>query len=144
LRYLQHYVDEIVILQEKHKYRLGKITFETSMRHRHGVETYGFVFEGKKHVISYIPDTFYFNELAKFYRGDILIICVLQLERSKVEHLSLTDVKEIVCQLKPEVALLTHFGMRIMQANPWEIASTLSKETGVRIIAAKDGMRFSL
>jgi ribonuclease BN (tRNA processing enzyme) len=118
LRYLHHYVDEIVILREKTKYHLGKICFETSMRHRHGVETYGFIFEGKKHVISYIPDTVYFDEVAKFYRGNILIICVLLMERSKVQHLSLPDVKEIVTQIKPEVVLLTHFGMNLMRANP--------------------------
>jgi len=30
------------------------------------------------------------------------------------------------------------------QAKPWEIAQRLSQDTGVRVIAARDGMKFDL
>jgi len=30
------------------------------------------------------------------------------------------------------------------RAKPWEIAQRLSQETGVKVIAARDGMRFDL
>jgi hypothetical protein len=46
--------------------------------------------------------------------------------------------------LKPKVAILTHYGTRVWQAKPWEIAQGLSEQTGVRVIAARDGMRFDL
>jgi len=39
---------------------------------------------------------------------------------------------------------LTHFGMTMWRAKPWEIAQRLSQQTGVRVIAARDGMRFDL
>ncbi len=35
-----------------------------------------------------------------------------------------------------------HFGMTVWQAKPWQVAERVSQETGVKVIAARDGMRF--
>lgn len=58
-------------------------------------------------------------------------------------HLSIADVKEIVTTLKPKVTILTHFGMTMIKAQPRKVAERLSQETGLKIIAAGDGMKFS-
>lgn len=42
------------------------------------------------------------------------------------------------------MAILTHFGMTLWRAKPWEVAAKLSEETDVNVIAARDGMRFDL
>jgi hypothetical protein len=34
--------------------------------------------------------------------------------------------------------------MTMWRAKPWEVAKRLSEETGIRVIAARDGMRFDL
>ena len=60
------------------------------------------------------------------------------------DHLTVSDAKRIIAELKPKVAILTHFGMTMWRAKPWEITQELSQETGVRVIAARDGMRFDL
>jgi phosphoribosyl 1,2-cyclic phosphodiesterase len=54
------------------------------------------------------------------------------------------DAEHIITELKPKVAILTHFGMTVWRARPWEVAEKLSQRTGVRVIAARDGMRFDL
>ena len=60
------------------------------------------------------------------------------------DHLSVADAEHIITELKPKVAILTHFGMTMWQAKPWQIAQRLSQQTGVRVLAARDGMRFDL
>lgn len=146
LYYLRPYVDEVICLEEQRTYHLGNIAFTTSMRHRHGaVETYGFNFLVDNHMVSYIPDTAYFPELADFYRGDILVISVLLLESNhRISHLSVPEVREIIAAVKPRTAILTHFGMHVWQARPWEIAARLQEDTGTRVIAARDGMTFTV
>jgi len=42
------------------------------------------------------------------------------------------------------VAILTHFGMTMLRAKPWEVAAALEQETAVKVIAARDGMRYEL
>jgi phosphoribosyl 1,2-cyclic phosphodiesterase len=53
-------------------------------------------------------------------------------------------VERIVTEVKPKAAILTHFGMAVYQANPREIAREMSDRTGIKVIAARDDMKFDL
>ena len=61
-----------------------------------------------------------------------------------IDHLSLPEARSIIEELRPRIAILTHFGMTMWRAKPWELAEKLTEETGIRVIAARDGMRFDL
>ncbi|MGB9613134.1 MAG: MBL fold metallo-hydrolase [Candidatus Margulisiibacteriota bacterium] len=143
-KYVRSYVDKIEILKEKGNYKIGNIEIYAPVKHIHGVETYGLIFKGKKHTISYIADTKFFPELSKKYQDDILIISVLRPEPSPLDHLCLEDAKKIIKEIKPKVAILTHFGMWMIQRQPWQIAEQLSQELKTRVVAASDGMNFKL
>jgi ribonuclease BN (tRNA processing enzyme) len=143
--YLKDYLEGIEILQEGKSYSTGNISFTTPVRHIHPVETYGMLFRAGEHTFSYIADSRYFDGLCRSYAGQLLIINVVFLQDNPpADHLTVSDAKRIIGELKPGVAILTHFGMSIWRARPWEIAQKLSQETGVRVIAARDGMRFDL
>ncbi|MDD4858688.1 MAG: MBL fold metallo-hydrolase [Dehalococcoidales bacterium] len=143
--YLRSYLDGVETLGEGKSYSVGGISFSTPLRHIHPVETYGFVFRAAGHSFSYIADTRYFDKLVQTYNGEMLIINTLLMEpRETVDHLAVGDTERIIRELKPKVAILTHFGTRVWQAHPWEIAEKLSQSTGVRVIAARDGMKFVL
>jgi len=143
--YLKDYLEGVEILEEGKSYSLGSVSFTTPVRHLHPVETYGMLFKTGGHTFSYIADTLYFEDLTRIYASQLLIINVVFLEpRPPVEHLSVPDAKRIITELKPKVAILTHFGMTMWRAKPWEIAQGLSQDTGIRVVAARDGMRFDL
>jgi phosphoribosyl 1,2-cyclic phosphodiesterase len=61
-----------------------------------------------------------------------------------LDHLSLPEVKSIIEKLRPKVAVLTHFGMTMWRAKPWELTKQLTEETGISVIAARDGFKFDL
>jgi phosphoribosyl 1,2-cyclic phosphodiesterase len=143
--YLKDYLDGVEVLQESKSYSVCNISFATSVRHIHQVETYGIVFITPKHTFSYITDSRYFDGLCHSYKGELLIINVVRLEDNHpFDHLSIPDAKRIITTLKPKVAILTHFGMTMWRAKPLEVAQRLSQDTGVKIIAARDGMKFAL
>ena len=145
LSYLHSYPERIEILTERGLYKVNDISFETPVKHKHSVETYGFIFRTPKHTFSWITDTKYFTELPCYYMGEMLIINVVLLNpRISIEHLSLPEAKKIIVKIKPKLAILTHFGMTMWRARPWELAQKLSDETGVSVIAARDGMRVNL
>jgi phosphoribosyl 1,2-cyclic phosphodiesterase len=146
-RYVRSYVDKIEILQENKDYTLGELKFSTAQRHRHSVETYGFNFHLPQATLSYITDTKFSPDLLDRYLGDMMIMnVVLQtaVPDRKIDHLSLTDVRHILEKTKAKVIVLTHFGMRMLQAKPWEVAERLSNETGKKVIAARDGMTLQI
>jgi ribonuclease BN (tRNA processing enzyme) len=144
LHYLRGYVERIETLRERQAYQLGNVHFETPLRHHHSVETYGLLFHTPSYTISYIADTKYFDELCAHYKSDLLIINVVRLEPGPFDHLSAADAAKLIKELKPRAAILTHFGMTMWRAKPWEVAARLSDETGVRVIAARDRMKFDL
>ena len=143
--YLKDYLEGIELLEEGKSYTIGNITFTTPVKHIHPVDTYGMRFATGEHTFSYIADTLYFDGLCDSYGAELLIINVVFMERKfPVDHLSLADAEHIITGLKPRVAILTHFGMSIWRAKPWELAERLSQQTGVRVLAARAGMRFEL
>ena len=149
LRYLRDFVEKIHTLKESGKYKLGNVEFSTPIKHVHGVETYGIKFKSSKYVISLIVDTKFFPDMTKHYmKSDLVIINVVRHEATgmslRVDHLNLEDVKIIIKEIKPKVTIITHFGMTMVRAKPWEIADKLSNYLGIKIIAARDGMDFKL
>lgn len=153
LHYVRSYVEEIVTLTEGGSYELGAgVRFRTPLAHQHGTETYGFVFETAKHTISYITCTLFFPALVKAYAGcDVLLINTVRLkkeeqepEEARIKHLTLDDARMLIREIQPKTAILTHFGMTMLRARPWEQAQKLAAETGVEVIAASDGMRYEL
>jgi ribonuclease BN (tRNA processing enzyme) len=143
--YLKNYIESIVVLEAEKSYTTGNVTFTTSARHVHPVETYGLVFHTDGHTFAYIADTRYFDTLYRSYASELIIInMVLREPRLAIDHLSIPDVERIIKEIKPRAAILSHFGLHVWEAKPWLIAEELSQKTGVRVIAARDGMKFDL
>jgi ribonuclease BN (tRNA processing enzyme) len=145
LKYARNFPAKIEIVRGKHVYRVGDIEFQTSMRHLHTVETYGLKFKFGRTRFAILTDTRYFKELAGFYKADILVISVVFFHpRPGIDHLSLVDVEKIIKAAKPKKAIITHFGVSMLKANPRLQAKLLTKNTGIEVEAAYDGMILNL
>jgi len=150
--YIRKLIEGIEILEEGKTYKIGNVSLNTPVKHIHPVETYGFVFTSGSHSFSHITDTRYFDGLADYYKNELLIINVVFLEPRTaadhpglpIDHLSVPDVERLVKEIKPKVAIMTHFGMSVWRAKPLQIAERLTDSTGIRVIAAQDGMEFNL
>ena len=154
LSYLRNRLESVEAFEAGKSYTFDNVTFSTPVRHIHGVENYGLVFKTPKHTIAYITDTRYFDDLPKYYQGDLLLLNVVFLKpfteaearanNMPIDHLAVPDVERLVKEIKPKVAIMTHFGMGIWRAKPWLIAEQLTEKTGIKVIAARDGMKFHL
>jgi ribonuclease BN (tRNA processing enzyme) len=144
LHYVREYVAETIITEEGGEYRIGDVTVRTPIRHDHPGEVYGFVLESPGCRWSYVADTRYFPELTDHYRADVLVLHTVLLEQREVYHLSVLDARKLIEAIQPQTAILSHFGMTMWRAKPWLIAEQLTRETGVQVVAARDGMRFEL
>jgi phosphoribosyl 1,2-cyclic phosphodiesterase len=148
-RYLRSFLSRIEVMKEGGKYELPPIVIETPVRHHHQGMTYGLNISYSGGTISYIPDTLFFPELTRHYRGNTLIINTVRLkpnppDKPGIMHLNLEDAKRIIAEVKPDRAVLTHFGMTMIRAKPWQIAEKLSEELGIKVIAAGDGLKLPL
>jgi phosphoribosyl 1,2-cyclic phosphodiesterase len=141
LKHARGLVEKIEILKENNAYSVGNFKFQTSMKHIHSVITYGLKFNIRNTSVSILTDTKYFDELINFYKTDILIICVVFFEpRPEVDHLCFSDVERIIRDIRPQKAIMTHFGMGMLRAKPQIQALQLSQKLGIEVQAAYDGM----
>lgn len=144
-QYARNYVEEIVPLQAWGQYQVGGIKFETAVRHRHGVETYGLKLQLGTISVAFIADTAFFPELPKLYSADIIIMNTVRFSPTGpggLVHLCLDDARRILTEASPKVKLgiLTHFGMTLVKSDPAISAKQMSSEVGIPVIAASDGM----
>jgi len=69
---------------------------------------------------------------------------VLAHSRPELTHLGLDDAERIIAEARPRLAVITHYGMQVWRAHPWEVAAEISQRTGVEVKAARDGMSLEL
>jgi len=148
LKYLREFMKDIIILEENQEYVLDDLTFSTSVKHQHPVETYGISFDLYGRKISFMVDTKYFPDLIESYKdAHLLVMNVVRYkphESDRVMHLCIDDVRDILSKIKPDKAILTHFGMTMLKAKPWELTKKLAEELGLNVIMASDGMTIGL
>lgn len=125
---------------ESFEFEGGKFSFKKAFHD--DFPAFGFVLEmgGKK--IGYTGDTEYFTEMPQEYAGcDLLIINVMKpFSDQYVGHLTAEDASKLIGRVQPKLAILTHMGLKMLRYPAEKRASEVEAETGVRVIAAQDGM----
>jgi phosphoribosyl 1,2-cyclic phosphodiesterase len=142
LKYVRRFPREIVRLAPETSYSVNGVSFTTSGRHAHQVETYGFRFGNR---LGWVTDSAYYEAIAEQHKADVMVIhTVLLNSRAELPHLSVADAERIIREAKPRLALLTHYGMTVWRANPEEIAADMTQRLGTEVRAAHDGMSIDL
>jgi len=142
LNYLRRFPEEIIRLEPDTSYSVNGTTFTTSPRHIHQSETYGFRFGDR---LGWVTDSKYYDGIAEQHKAEVMVIhTVLMQCRDELPHLCLDDVTRIIRDAKPRLAILTHFGMTVWRAHPWELAADLTQKLGIEVKAARDGMSVEL
>ena len=144
LQYVRGYPEKTGVLEPGGRYPIGDIVLETPLRLRHSVETYGLRLVGRRHTVGLIACTGYFPELEVAFRTDLLILNVVFREPRDEIHLAVPDARRLIAAIRPRLAVITHFGLTMLRARPWELAEALTQETGVRVLAARDHWRLAL
>jgi phosphoribosyl 1,2-cyclic phosphodiesterase len=142
LKYIRQFPQEIVALEPETEYTVGEVTFTTTPRHVHQVETYGFRFGDR---LGWVTDSAYYDGIAEQHKADVMVIHLVLMEcRPGLAHLCLDDAERIIREAKPRLAILTHYGMTVWRAHPWELAADLTQRIGTEVKAARDGMSLEL
>ena len=106
----------------------------------------GFQIEYRDFKISYTSDTTYFPELAEAHEGaDIFISSVLRPGgKSFKGHLCSNTFIKLIKEIKPKLAIMTHLGLKMISNNPIGEAKKITKLTGIKTLAAFDGMSLDI
>lgn len=136
------FVERFIILEAGKKVGINEIEIQALKALHSEPNTIGFKFFTPYYTLSYSADTAYSAEIAEQYKdSSILILNVLsqKKENSKM-NLCVDDAIQIIKAVKPRLAIITHFGVDMVKADPLLEAREIQKQTGIQVIAANDGM----
>ncbi|MDQ7081625.1 MAG: MBL fold metallo-hydrolase [Aquificota bacterium] len=145
LPYLLKRLKCVEYLEEGSDLRCGSLKVRAVMRHtHHGAETYGLSFNDR---VVYMTCGRYEERMIDMYpeNPELLIInTTFYRKREGIDHLSVEEIKEFLKVKRPERTVITHFSMEMHGRDPEKVALDLSRETGLEVISAKDGMVLDL
>jgi phosphoribosyl 1,2-cyclic phosphodiesterase len=106
----------------------------------------GFKVHTKNGIITYTSDTSIDDNIIDSYLDSRLLILALTtpIGIKLHHHLSPEDAVSILRKVRPEKALLTHFGLRAINAGTESIAQWIKEKSGVDTIPAEDGMKIEM
>ncbi len=148
LEYVSDYHQKIIETKIPHadeRFKIKNLEVEALPTYEHA-DGFGFKFFTKEGDVTYTSDTAYSDELIKHYKNSkILILNVIFPEHKEIgTHLNTRYALKIIQQVKPELAVITHFGMQMLNANPENEAKWIEGQCGVKTIAVRDGQVISL
>ncbi len=148
LEYISAYhrnVVELIVPKAGDEFTIGRTCITALPTHKHD-DGLGFRFTAEEGILSYSSDTGYEKGLGGHYKGsDVLILNVIFPRKKSLEtHLNTLDAAKIVGEAAPRLAVIQHFGLTMLAAGPENEAAYIEKETGIRTIAAADGMTVDL
>lgn len=93
-------------------------------------------------VLGYTGDTQYTDSLAHDFKNvDVLIVNVQNPGDQRKDFLLCTeDAVKLIEQAMPKLAIITHFGIKMIQGDVLTEAREIQRRTKVQTLAAKDGM----
>jgi len=144
-KYILDRVNRHVVMDAGDSAKIGKIEIKASPTKHREADGIGFLFRGSK-TIGYPSDGEYFRGQEKHFRGcDCLVLnCLRPRGETWPEHMNTEQAKKLVEKTQPKLAVLQHFGMKMLKVVCFREAEWIEKQTGIRTIAAKDGMRIEV
>jgi len=145
--YHQQMVQKVVVVKPGVNFRVGDAKVAATQAKHTDPEAVGFRLEiPEVGAIGYTADTEYFEGIEEEYRGvRILVISVMRpLGSPWTGHMTPKEAAKIVDAVKPEIAVATHFGMKMLFSGPAYEVKLIQEKTGVPTVAAFDGMKLQV
>ena len=141
-KYHQNLVEKVIPLDEGHKVGIDLVEIHALPVDHTDDSAVGFKLLCPKFSLAYTGDTAFTDKLLEELAGtDVLILNVPYPEnKGKNKNLDTLSAIKIISHVRPKLAVITHFGMEMLKADPLIEAREIQRITGVQTIAGIDGL----
>jgi len=136
---------DVIVPDAGEKFRINDLEVQAVPTEKHD-EGIGFRFSTAQGTLAYTSDTAYSERLIPYYKDSRILILNTMFPKSKeIEvHLNTRTAAEAIEKARPDLAVLQHFGITMLNANPDKEAAWAAEKAKVATIAAHDGMSIDL
>ncbi len=138
-------VEKIIPVEKDYKVGIELIEINALSVEHTDPYAVGFKFFCPKFTLSYTGDTKLTDKLVDELAGTDILLLNVPFPENKAKGLNLDTESaiKIVSHVRPKLAVLTHFSLEMLKADPIEEAREVQRITGIQTIAAKDGLVLS-
>lgn len=131
-------------LENSSEFEYNDLEIKSQQMFHSDPKTQGFILSNEERTVGFWTDTEYSKELTEFYsKCDTMVIyCTMPKSKSIASHTSLSEVPDIIENIQPKTAIITHFGYSFLDSNMEEQEEWLKEEVDCKIIFAEDSMEY--
>jgi len=135
-------IERYEIMEPGKKASIGKVSIEAVAAKHSEPKCLGYIFSGEGMKAGYTADGEYYQGQEKHFKGcDYLVVNCHRPKDSPLKgYMDSEGARKLIEGVKPEKAILTHFGMKMMRGVAEREARWIEEKTRVKTIAARDGM----
>lgn len=135
------FAEKSLVLEAGQKVGIEEVEVVALQVRQSDASSVGFRLTTPDFIVTYTGDTRFEKVLLKQYENtDILIVSTPFPFGVEGDGLSSEDVVKIALVVKPRLIIITHFGAKMVLANPVYEAREIQKRSGVQVIAAQEGL----
>ncbi len=141
-KYYRDCLERFIVLEQGRKVGINDVEVRAIKAKHSEPNAIGLKFITADYTLTYTGDTVYNVEaLADYENSNILILNVPCLKKDdNKNNLCKEDAIKIIKKVSPRLAIITHFGIDFLKADPLYEVREIQKEANCQVIAAKDGM----
>lgn len=134
-------LEKVAVLKPGQVLGVGDIEIQAAPT-LHSVAGIGFLISTENFTMGYTSDTSFSEQHGRIFEGvDFLVLNVIApFGFSADHHLNSESAVAIIKRASPKVAIITHFGIKMLEQNTIYQAREIHRRTGVSVLAAEDGM----
>jgi len=134
-------VEKIIALKEGDKVAMNSVEVRPMRTKGRNEDNVGFQIYTPSFTLGYVGNTGYQKQIAEQYKGvDILIVNVPHIIKKTQTDLFIEDAIKLISDAKPQLAILTHVGIKMLESDLLTLVRQVQRETNVQTIMAKEGM----
>ncbi len=138
--------EKVVVAQPGNESTIKGMNVQCTPTYHSDPTALGFRFFSSNGIISYTGDTELSPELISAHQGSrLLIVNLTRPLHAKVPmHMCTEDAAVLVKEAEPEMAIVTHFGLRLIREGVRVQTKFIEEQSGVRTIGAEDLLSVSV
>ncbi|MBT4651279.1 hypothetical protein HOC13_02035 [Candidatus Woesearchaeota archaeon] len=144
-KYHKNLLEKVITLEKGQKVGIELVEIHALSAEHTDPNSLGFKFYCPRFTLGYTGDTKYNKQLVEELQGSDILILNVPYPGNKSENLNLDteSATKIIAKVKPRLAIITHFGLEMLKADPIVEAREIQRATGVQTISAKEGLIIS-
>jgi ribonuclease BN (tRNA processing enzyme) len=141
-KYYRDCLERFIVMEEGGKVGVNDVEIKAIRAKHSEPNAIGFKFITPDYTLTYTGDTIYSVEtISEYENSNVLILNVPHLKKEEGrDNLCKEDAIKIIKKVNPKLAIITHFGINFLKADPLYEIREIQRETNTQVIAAKDGM----